>query len=86
MPEEFEKEYKFIVLNLKDLNKYLNNNDLCLLSNICGKVVKGRKGDNKPVNNYIVCNEDEPYAEKIWETIKEGEEKKHQGDSRGNSS
>jgi len=85
MPEEFKKERKFVVLNIRDLNKYLDDNDLRSLSNICAKVTKGRHGDGKPENNYIVCNEDEPYAEKIWQEIANGEAKKHQSDFRGNS-
>ena len=86
MPEEFKKERKFVVLTLRDVAKYLDINDQSSLSNICAKVTKGRLADGKPENNYIVCNEDEQYAEKIWQEIANGEAKKHQGDFRGNSS
>jgi len=61
----FKKEEKFIVINRKHITK----NDVRLISNICLE-------RNVPENKYYVCNQDEPYAEKVLQTIKEGEEQK----------
>jgi hypothetical protein len=61
----FKKEEKFIVINRKHITK----NDARLISNICLE-------RNVPENKYYVCNQDEPYAEKVLQTIKEGEEQK----------
>ena len=41
------------------------------------RVSKGKK----PWNNYIIVNQDEPYAEKVWEIILTGETAK--GDTNG---
>ena len=32
--------------------------------------------NKKAVNKYIVCNQDEPYAEKVWRVILQGEDDK----------
>lgn len=32
-------------------------------------------------NRYIVCNQDEPYAQKVWEAILEGEKEKKEHES-----
>ena len=38
-----------------------------------------RKNKGKPrTNKYIVCNQDEPYADKIWKTILDGEHAKRE--------
>ena len=35
------------------------------------------KGKNTH-NNYIICNQDEPYAEQVWQLILDGEKQKEQ--------
>ena len=40
------------------------------------KAYKKRTGKDYPDNNYYVCNQDEPYAQKVIDIILEGETKK----------
>jgi len=35
--------------------------------------------NKKPHNNYIVCNQDEHYANEVWRVILDGEDKKEHG-------
>ena len=60
-------EEKFVVINVK----YLNRFQLVKLSQVLGEF-------NLPNNNYYVCNQDEPYAGKVIQTILEGEDMKNQ--------
>jgi len=77
-----KKEEKYIVINKKRLENYLSqftkgkfttedeqNNIDCLTFN---EVLRGVDNDSK----YIVCNQDEPYAELIWQIILMGEDSK----------
>jgi len=72
-----EKEFKFFVLNLKDVEKYLSLAQHRMLGEIADAIRQGRKNEGKvPENNYIVCNQDEPYAEAVWAVILAGERRK----------
>ena len=77
-----KKEEKYLVIKLEDLERYFDqftkgvfttedeqNNIDCLTWN---EVLREVKNDNK----YIVCNQDEPYAELIWQIILMGEDAK----------
>ena len=49
-----------------------------LLNNITRAYTELRKAKGKkPYNKYIICNQDEPYAEEVWQTILKGEKKKN---------
>ena len=63
-------EEKFIVINKKHLNS-LPNSLYNEFSNILRKISKFL-----PNNKYYVCNQDEPYAERILEIILDEEKKK----------
>jgi hypothetical protein len=75
---EPKKETKYVVFKIDDLREYFKSN---LGGDQIGKIQQGiekmriRKGKN-PYNKYIICNQDEPYAEQVWQTILEGEKKK----------
>ena len=44
------------------------------------RIRENRKIDGRPTDNrYIVCNQDEPYAEEVWQTILKGEDAKNAG-------
>lgn len=60
-------EEKYIVIKVKDLKK-LTDKQVSTLSYLHDKI--GNK------NKYYVCNQDEPYADNIINTILEGESKK----------
>ena len=62
-----EKEEKFIVINKKHLQR-LSTHSRDLLHEILSEI--------ENPNKYIVCNQDEPYAQFIWEAILMGEETK----------
>lgn len=66
----------FFVLKWSDIEKYLDKFDQKLLSELCDKITVRRIAEGKHFNNYIVCNQDEPYAEKVWQTILDGEDAK----------
>lgn len=69
-------EEKFIVINRKDL-KHISEEGKANLDAIFKGIQVGRiNDDKKALNNYYVCNQDEPYAKKVIEIILEGEDMK----------
>lgn len=73
---------KFFVLKNADLKQFLDKHDkdeelLIALQKIVEgiKQMRVKQGKN-PDNNYIVCNQDEPYADDVWDLILQGEDKK----------
>lgn len=69
----------FIVINKKRLCEVLPStakilDDAFEKFERCYKLETGKELDQK----YIVCNQDEPYAEKVWNAILEGEDAKSQ--------
>lgn len=63
-----EVENKFIVINIKDL-EHLTEEGKEKLYTIIYAIEKARKMHNKKINNYWVCNQDEPYAEQVKNLI-----------------
>lgn len=59
-------EEKFIVINVK---KHLNVEQIKKLSGLLDEF-------DLPDNNYYVCNQDEPYAQKVIDIILKGEDEK----------
>jgi hypothetical protein len=75
-----EYEVKFCVIKTSDALKYLTKSELTKLGVLFAKIDAGRKADGKSINNYYVCNTDEPYAQKIIQTILDGEDAKGEAD------
>ena len=76
-----KEERKYIVIKMADLDKISKqmrqNNWDVHLENILEAIRILRDNDGRPTDNkYIICNQDEPYAEKVWQTILEGEDAK----------
>jgi len=78
---EIKREQKFIclIIPMKDVdgffNKHPNNNKK--LDDVSYDYEKYREYLGKrTTNNYIIVNEDEPYAKDVWNVILEGERKK----------
>lgn len=85
-----KKENKFFVLKQDELERFFEqfyphvdakflDEEGTKLSNALDKIVKGigdmREAEGKPrFNKYICCNQDEPYAEKVWQIILKGED------------
>ena len=63
-------ESKFVCVNRKDVLKSLNGGELHQLDTLLDKITKtvGRK-------EYLCINQDEPYADNVWDIIKENETK-----------
>lgn len=69
-----EKVNTHIVIKKEDILKYLEEPEQIALENMLAKISEGRAGDRKrPVNNYYICNADEPYAEVVHGVITGGE-------------
>jgi len=76
MTYEFKREIKYLVLKWDDIEKYLNKYEREELLASVEKIDAHRSLSGKKQNTYVVVNEDEPYAEKVWELIQEYEEKR----------
>ena len=71
------KEDKYFVLKLEDLHEYLTQEGRARLDEISNFISAMRKQDGRePHPRYIVCNQDEPYADIVWNTILSGEDAK----------
>lgn len=78
-----EKIDTHIVLKREDILKYLEEPEQIALENMIVKIITGRERDQKhPVNNYYICNTDEPYAEVVHGVIIRGEATKMGGKGR----
>ena len=66
---EFKREEKYLVLKWDDISSMSEANQE-LLMEIIDLLQIRRRIDGKKQNTYVVVNEDEPYAEKVWELIK----------------
>jgi hypothetical protein len=69
-------EYKFNVIKQQDVFDYLNSDDRKHLDRILRVIIDGRLKDNRKLNDYWICNQDEPYADKIINIILKGEDNK----------
>jgi len=77
-----KKEDKYLVIKLKDLDNYFNQytkgvftteDEQNIIDTLTwNEVLHDLQNDNK----YIVCNQDEPYAEEVWQIILKGEDAK----------
>ncbi len=72
---EVKKEDKFFVVNLKYIKKLSHYGNLSF-NRVCDELNK--KFSQTEKNKYICCNQDEPYAEKVWEVILAGEAEKQE--------
>ena len=71
MTELFKREIKYIVLKLSDIEKYLTPQERTDLHAMCLKYDFARINDGRKLNSYVVVNQDEPYAEKVWKLIED---------------
>lgn len=68
---------RFIVIKNSDIDKYLTGDEKESLSIALVAIANGRARDGKaPENTYLVCNTDEPYADKVLDIILDGEDRK----------
>ena len=72
-----QKEDKYFVLKLDDLAEYTTPEERLFLDKISAQISEWRRRDKRePHNRYIVCNQDEPYANEVWQAILDGENNK----------
>ena len=69
-------QVKYCVLKLADIHRYLDEHQIKLLATLVNKVEECRAAEGKKPNMYLVCNQDETYAEKVQRIILEGERAK----------
>lgn len=71
------KENIFTIIKNDDIDKYLNDEMRVSLGLILSRISVARMQDGKKgVNEYYVCNKDEPYSDKVLNAILEGEHDK----------
>lgn len=69
-----KKENTHIVIKREDALKYLTEVEYQTLEEFMNTIIRGRAKDHKkPINNYYICNTDEPYAEVVHGVIIGGE-------------
>jgi len=68
---KFERYNKYLVLKLEDIENFTNNEQKKWLSRIQYSIRSHRLAHGKKDNSYVVVNEDQPYAEKVWVLIQE---------------
>ena len=69
-----DKVNTHIVIKREDALKYLTEVEYQTLEEFLKTIIRGRAKDNKsPINNYYICNKDEPYAEVVHGVIIGGE-------------
>lgn len=71
------KKYTHDVFKQKDLLEYLTNEQTKHYMEISYAIMLGRMEAGKnPENHYLVCNTDEPYADRVRKAILDGEDEK----------
>ena len=77
-----KEECKYLVMKWYDIANSLSGIELKAFVKLIDKVSAERRLIGKKESNYIVCNQDEPYAEKIWQMILDGERAKLEGEGK----
>lgn len=78
---EIRKEQKFLalIIPMKDVDGFYDKNPECgrWLDRVFSGYEDYRKAlGKKPINDYIIINQDEPYSEEVWNVILKGEKEK----------
>ena len=72
-----QKSNTHVVLKKEDIDKYLSEENKISFGLILERISVAREQDGKKaINNYYICNTDEPYADKVLQTIIDGEKSK----------
>ncbi len=69
--KKFKRENKYLVLKWDDIKEYTNDEQKKWIERTCFSIRNHRLAHGKKDNSYVVVNEDEPYAEKVWQMIQE---------------
>ena len=68
------KEKIYLVVKIEDALLALTNTEKAIFEHILDKIDYYREEEGKEPNEYIVCNQDEPYSGDVWDCILKGEE------------
>ena len=68
---EFEREERYIVIKLKDVDNYLDDNYKDKLVAVCNEIADFRSLDNQEPLNCVVIEDDWPMYEDTWKAIQE---------------
>ena len=66
---EFEREYRYLVIKVKDARKYLDAEDQHALEEIADRIERGRIADGKEALLCVVVEHDWPEYEPTWAAI-----------------
>ena len=77
MANKFKRYNKYLVLKISDLEQYLSREDHKMLALIVEKVRQNRILKGKKIHQYIVVNQELPYAEQVWKLIQDYWEKEN---------
>lgn len=64
------------VIKNEDIEKYLSARQKKQLKKMLDVIACHRIADGKKINNYVICNLDEPYANEVYLDILAGEDRK----------
>ena len=64
-----KKENKYFVLKISDVEASLTDTEQVILEALLDKLANE--------NEYVICNQDEPYIDEIWNVILSGEDVKN---------
>lgn len=68
------KKNTHVVIKIEDIEKYLTREEIGYLNAFLIQIQQGRQKDGKkPINDYYICNTDEPYSEEVYSVILRGE-------------
>jgi len=81
---KFNREFRYIVFKLKDIDKYLTQEDKDTLMKIGYQIAEGRFDDNKPTFNAVVVEQDWPEFEPTWKAIEERMTNEHHTSTKEN--
>jgi len=66
---EFEREFRYLVMKFKDVNKYLVDTEKEVLLALTKKIANGRSDDMKMPLDCVVVESDWPEYEPTWKAI-----------------
>lgn len=68
--EGFEQEERYLIIKTKDIQKYLNHDELVALRWVTAKIAASRHTDKKPpILKGVVIESDWQCYEKAWELV-----------------
>jgi hypothetical protein len=68
---EFEREFRYLVMKFKDVNKYLTDSEKEILLTLTKRVAEGRCDDGKMPLDCVVVESDWPEYEPTWAAIEQ---------------